>query len=156
LFAIAAALSLLPLVPLGAQGSGPPLRVRGQQSLAFNTLIPGVPEPVARTDPARSGQLELRGRKGTPLVLQFILPAEMAGPGGATLPLKFGPDDAGFATSQRRGSQQGFDPSAPYTAFLPTNGHGFVFIGGTAQPRVSQPAGSYSATVTLIVADPGT
>jgi len=156
MLAVAAALSLLPLMQLGAQGRGPPLRVKGQQSLAFNTLLPGVPEQVPRTDPARSGQLEIRGAKNAQLMIQFLLPQEMTGPNGAVIPLVFGPDDAGFTGSQRRGSQQGFDPSAPYTAILPTNGHGFVFIGGTAQPRVSQPAGNYSATVTLIVADPGT
>ena len=154
--AIIAALSLLPLIPLGAQGRGPTLRVRGRQSLAFNTLLPGVPEMVPRTDAARSGQLEIRGRKNTQVMLQFLLPREMTGPGGAILPLAFGPDDAGFATSRQRGGQVGFDPNAPFTAGLPQNGRGFVFIGGTAQPQANQRAGSYSATVTLIVADPGT
>lgn len=154
--AIAAALCLMPLIPIRAQGPGPPLRVRGRQALAFDALLPGVPEPVARTDPARSGQLELRGRKNSQLMLQFLLPAAMTGPGGATLPVSFGPDDAGFAPSQPGGTQQGFDPNAPQTVVLPTNGHGFVFIGGTAQPHPFQRAGNYSATVTLIVSDPGT
>jgi hypothetical protein len=154
--AIVAALSLLALMPLGAQGNGPPLRVRGRQALAFTTLLPGVPELVSRIDAARSGQLEIRGRKNTLVMLQFVLPREMIGPGGAILPLAFGPDDAGFTTSRRRGSQVGFDPSAPFTVGLPQNGHGFVFIGGTAQPQPNQRAGSYSATVTLLVADPGT
>ncbi len=154
--ALVAALSLLPLIPLGAQGNGPPLRVRGRQSLAFNTLLPGVPELVQRTDAARSGQLEIRGRMNTLVMLQFLLPGEMTGPGGAILPLAFGLNDAGFAASRRRGSQVGFDPNAPFTAGLPQNGRGFVFLGGTAQPQPNQRAGSYSATVTLIVADPGT
>jgi len=154
--AIAAAVCFLPLVPIHAQGLGPPLRIRGRQALAFNTLLPGVPEPVSRTDPARSGQLELRGRKNTQLMLQFLLPSAMTGPGGVTLPVSFGSDDAGFAPSAPGAGQQGFDPNAPQTVMLPSNGHGFVYIGGTARPHPSQRAGDYSATVTLIVSDPGT
>lgn len=136
---------------LPAQRGRRPIRAQGVRSLAFGTLLPGVPQPVARTDPLRSGQFDLTGQRFSAVQLSFSLPSVMNGPGGATLPLSFGSNDAGFSVSQTVAAQVGFDPRAPFTATLSRNGRGSVFLGGTARPLPSQRPGSYSGTVTLTV-----
>jgi len=74
----------------------------------------------------------------------------MTGPAGATLPLVFGGNDGGFSASQSIASQVGFDPRTPYLATFASN-RASVFLGGTANPSVSQRAGTYTGTVTLTV-----
>lgn len=128
-----------------------PIRVQGVRSLAFGTLLPGIPQLVPRTDPVRSGQFDIRGQRLSTVQLTFTLPTVMNGPLGATLPLSFGGNDGGYSVSQSVSAQVGFDPRAPFLATLSNNGRGAVFLGGTAQPLVSQRAGSYSGTVTLTV-----
>jgi hypothetical protein len=135
---------------LCAQG-GRPIRAQGVRSLDFGTLLPGVAQPIARTDPLRSGQFDVTGQKFSTVQLSFTLPAVMTGPAGAALPLSFGGNDAGFSESQSVASQVGFDPRAPFLATLSKNGRGSVFLGGTARPVAAQRPGSYSGTVTLTV-----
>ncbi len=148
---------LLAVLPLDAhgQGRGRPLRVQGRQALDFATLLPSVPQTVLRTDRSRSGQFDVRGRRNALVMIQLTLPAALRGPGGATMPVAFGRDDGGFAT-RRNNPQVGFDPNAPYADRLSNNGRGYVFIGGTALPSPTQPPGSYSAPLVLMVADTGT
>lgn len=136
---------------LPAQRRGRPIRARGVRALAFGTLLPGVPQPVARTDPLRSGQFDVTGRRFSSVQLSFSLPSVMNGPAGATLPLSFSSNDAGYSVSQSVTAQVGFDPRAPFTATLSHNGRGSVFLGGTARPLPTQRPGSYNGTVTLTV-----
>jgi Domain of unknown function (DUF4402) len=127
------------------------IRVTGQRSLTFGTLLPGLNHTVLRTDPLSSGMFDVRARRFSQVQLVFSLPAVMRGPAGATLPLTFGPNDAGFSATQSVNNQVGFDPR---TAFVTTFGlrtRATVFLGGTARPQPSQRAGSYSGTVTLTV-----
>lgn len=130
---------------------GRPIRAQGVRALAFGTLLPGVSQPILRTDPLRSGQFDVTGQKLSNVQLIFTLPGAMTGPAGAVLPLSFGGNDAGFSVSQSVASQVGFDPRAPFLATLSKNGRGSVFLGGTAQPVPAQRPGSYSGTVTLTV-----
>ena len=149
----------LPLLLL-ALGSGParlaaqgrPVTVSGVRPLVFGAVFPGVPLFIARTDPANSGQFDLTGNKNSQVRLVFTLPAAMAGPAGATMPLAFGGSDAGYSDTQAIGSQVAFDPKQPFLATLSKNGRGSVFIGGTAQPGSAQRAGPYTGTLTLTVA----
>lgn len=148
-----ALLSLLLLcgaTALSAQ-RGRPVRARGVRSLDFGTLLPGVPQPIARTDPLNSGEIDVFGQKLSTVQLIFSLPTVMIGPAGATLPLSFGSNDGGYSESQSVTAQVGFDPRAPYSATLSRTGRGSVFLGGTAQPSLSQRPGSYSGTVTLTI-----
>jgi hypothetical protein len=133
---------------LGAQGK--PLTVTGVRGITFGAVFPGVPRPITRTDPANSGQFDIKGPKGD-VLLSFVLPTTMAGPAGAQMPIAFGSSDAGFSQSQSIGSQIGFDPRQPFTATLSNNGRGSVFIGAIANPTTSQRAGPYTATITLTV-----
>ena len=135
-------------VPLHAQGR--PLTVTGVRGVTFGAVLPGVPRVVLRTDPANSGQFDIKGPKG-PVLLSFVLPLRMTGPAGALMPLSFGASDAGFSATQAIGSQVGFDPKQSFTAALPTNGRASVFVGATANAATNQRAGAYTATIILNV-----
>jgi hypothetical protein len=135
--------------PLAAQGR--PLTVTAVRNLAFGAVLPGVPQVVPRTDPANSGQFDIKGPNRSQVLLTFILPPTMTGPAGAQMPLAFGSSDAGYSQAQAIGSQVGFDPKQPFTAALSNTGSGSVFIGATAMPITSQRAGPYTATITLTV-----
>jgi len=135
-------------VPLLAQGK--PVTVTGVRGVTFGTVLPGVPSVVLRTDPANSGQFDIKVPKG-PILLSFVLPVTMTGPGGALMPLTFGASDAGFSPTQTIGSQVGFDPKQPFTTPVPNNGRASVFLGSTANPAANQRAGAYTATIVLNV-----
>jgi hypothetical protein len=126
-----------------------PISVTGVQSLAFGTLLPGIPTIVPRTDPAKSGQFTLTGPHDSQAQLTFTLPAVLTGPGGATLPVTFGASDAGYSQSQNIGGQIGFDPKQSFLITFSGQGRGSVFLGGTARPAPTQRAGSYTGTITL-------
>ena len=140
--------ALLLAVPLHAQR---PLTVTGVRGLTFGAVLPGVPRIILRTDPANSGEFDIRGPNNSQMLLSFVLPVAMTGPSGALMPLSFGAGDAGYSRSQSIGSQVGFDPKQPFTATLSNNGRGAVFVGGTANPTTKQRAGAYTATLTLNV-----
>lgn len=132
---------------LAAQGNQ---GVTGMQGILFGDLLPGLPAQVLRTDPARSGQFELRGRRNGFVMLQFTLPAVMTGPGGASMPITFSGSDAGFSPQQSIGNQVAFDPRAVYVAQLTgAGGRAAVFLGATAQPAFNQAPGAYTGTITL-------
>src|SRR5207247_1233214 len=78
-------------VPLVAQGK--PLTVTGVRGVTFGAVLPGVPRVILRTDPANSGQFDIKGPKGGPVLLSFVLPLSMTGPGGALMPIVFGARD---------------------------------------------------------------
>lgn len=137
--------------PASLQAQGKPLTVTGVRGLAFGAVLPGVPRVVPRTDPANSGEYDIKGPNGNQVLLTFTLPAAMNGPAGAQMPLVFGSSDAGYSQSQAIGSQIGFDPKQSFTAVLSKNGRGSVFIGATANPATSQRAGAYTAILTLTV-----
>jgi hypothetical protein len=133
------------------QGQGRPLTVTGVRGVTFGAVLPGVPRVILRTDPANSGQIDIRGPNRGTVLLTFVLPVAMNGPAGALMPITFGAGDAGFSITQTIGSQVGFDPKQPFTGTLPPNGRASVFLGATANPATSQRAGSYTGTITLNV-----
>jgi hypothetical protein len=110
-----------------------------------------VPRVISRTDPANSGQYDIRGSNRRQVLLSFVLPLSMTGPAGALMPLRFGASDAGYSQSQTIGSQVAFDPKQPFTATLSNNGRGSVFVGATANAATNQRAGAYTATLILNV-----
>lgn len=134
---------------LGAQlqAQGKPLQITGVRGVTFGTVLPGVPRVVLRTDPINSGQFNIKGPKGGPALLTFVLPLTMTGPSGAVMPVSFGSSDAGYSTTGTIGSQVGFDPKQPFSIAIPNNGTASVFVGATANPVANQRAGAYTATI---------
>ena len=135
--------------PSGAPGRS--LRVDGQQELYFGELLTGLPSAVLRSDPVRAGRIQISGERHSDVLVSFLLPAGLFGPGGADVPLVFGPTDAGWSPDRDIGLQVAFDPAAPTVLELPNNGRGLIFLGGTALPAGSLPAGDYLANVTLTI-----
>src|SRR5256885_2472773 len=123
-------------LPLAAQQTS----VVGVRPLAFGALFPGVPRAVLRTDPANSAQFDLKGHPGGSASLTFLLPAVMTRPAGATLPLVFGGNDAGFSGSPSITSPGGLDPPTPHLATI-TGNPPPLLLGGTAHPSGQQRSG---------------
>jgi hypothetical protein len=144
-------LLVLMLVAASVEAQGRPLGVRGRQPLAFGDLLGSVPRTVAWTDVGNAGHFEVRGRRFSQVLVSFLLPVELIGPGGATLPLAFGPGDAAYSAAGNPASAVPFDPSAPHTITLDNNGKGMIYFGGTVLPPGQAAIGAYSATVILIV-----
>ncbi len=128
--------------------------VYGAQDLAFGQLQPGVSTNIAPTDAARRAEFDVMG-SGT-FVLTAVLPTSLVSGSGSTLPLTFS-SGSGRIRWNWLGIEYAFNPTAPYTLWLPWLANGAsIYIGGTAQPSVNQPPGVYTATMTIIVANAGT
>ncbi|HEU4699453.1 MAG TPA: hypothetical protein VFS40_09755 [Gemmatimonadales bacterium] len=121
------------------------------RDLTFQSLTPGVPKQIRRTDAVNAARFDLLGGPNRWVLVQFTLPTAMSGPGGATLPLTYGPAAAGYSETQTITTQTVFDPAQPYQARLSNTGRGAVFLGATATPAPTQRPGSYTATVTLTI-----
>lgn len=146
------ALLLFAVLLPAASATAQTLQVTGIRGVTFGTMVPGIDVVVSRTDGARAAQFDIKGTgSGRTVQLQFTLPTALSGPAGATLPLVYTAGDAGFSAQQSITNQTGFDPRAPYTALLATDGRGSVFLGCTARPAANQAAGGYSAILTLTV-----
>ncbi len=138
---------------LASRGLGAQINVRTVRGLAFGTVIPGVPSVVLRTDPVNSGQFEIRGGQFLSIIrLTFTLPTVLNGPLGATMPLSFATNDAGYSFTNSINSQTAFNPNQPYTTVKGIGGGATgVFLGGRVTPAANQRAGSYTGTVVLSV-----
>ena len=126
-----------------------------QRDLAFGLLMPGVPMQVPVGDAARRAEWLLTGRGNT--TVSFVLPSALQGPGGALLPLLFQAGDAGWQRVMSGGGGPGIqteDPNTPFAVNVPNRQTVRLFLGGTAQPATTQAAGNYTATVTVIIAQP--
>jgi hypothetical protein len=106
---------------------------------------------VRPTDASRTGRIDIAGAANGQAIVFFNLPASLAGPAGATLPVSFAAGDAGFAGDQAIGSQIAFDPRNIYVGRIGNRGVSSIFLGGTATPAAGQRTGTYSAVVTLTV-----
>lgn len=154
------ALVLLAVAPTSLLGQGrgnggrkpPPgtVTVTAQQDLGFGMLTAGIANSVYVDEVARRAEWQIQARGQVTVTL--VLPAAMTGPSGAQLPLTFRAGDAGF---QPGGATQieVLDPRTPFTVSIPSStAFGLLFLGGTARPALDQAAGTYTATVTAIVA----
>ena len=125
-----------------------PLTVTKSSDLAFGSVFPGLNKTVAVGD-AGAASFSVSGQAGANVNLTFTAPATIAN-GGNTLPIA---SWAGrWNTTNSAASGTDFTPSGSATsATLSGGGAIYVFVGATAQPSVSQAAGSYSGTLTLTV-----
>ena len=134
-------------------GRAQAIQVTGIQGVSFGSMLPGISKAVSRSDALNAARFDIKGAgSGRTVELQFALPAALTGPGGASLPLSYTSGDAGYSAQQSIGSQTGFDPRTAFVALLSASGRGSVFLGCRASPAANQPAGSYTATLTLTVA----
>lgn len=119
------------------------------QGLRFGVLAAGSPSIVSPADASRRAGIDLVGTGH--VTLTFQLPSALRTPGGAALPLRFGPTD-GRIEFPRSTRVIEFDPSAPVSFTIPPGlGAARIFLGGTAQPGTRQPPGSYDGVITVQV-----
>jgi hypothetical protein len=138
-------LALLCAAPLAAQ-----VQVNRVDDIRFGNVLGGVANTVLRTDAARAGRFDIITPPGVVINGTFVLPAVMTRAGGATMPISFAGNTAGYSDAQSIGSQVAFDPRLGGTVTA-TDGRASVFMGATVTPAVGQAPGSYTATITLIV-----
>lgn len=138
-------IALLCAAPLAAQ-----VQVNRVDDIRFGNVLGGVANTVLRTDPVRAGRFDVITPPGVVINGQFVLPAVMNGPLGATMPISFAGTTAGYSDAQVITSQIGFNPQFGGTVTA-TDGRASVFMGATITPAVGQAPGSYTATITLIV-----
>ena len=154
---IALVLLLLPAsaFAVGASNQGianvlTPLAVNGIRDLDFQNVFPGVAKSVLRTD-ATSGKWTVVGEASAEVTLDFTLPANLAS-GANNLPIAFSSTDAGRNTADVSGGATAFDPAVQETTTLDgTTGELYVWLGGQVTPASNQPAGIYSAAITVDV-----
>jgi hypothetical protein len=129
--------------------------VQGRQDLTFGDLLGGLPRHILPSDAAHAAQFRIQGRGNSELLVSFLLPAGLTGPGGATLPLSFGPVDGGLSYSGNVTDQIPFDPRSALLVVLPPGGgaqRAWIFLGGTATPPGQSPLGAYSGSIVLTLA----
>ena len=179
----AAALLVFATAPavLGAQGISvtgaiqasldivyPPLSGTGVRPLDFGILIPGTPAVAVAPMTTQSGEFRVSGTKFRKSVsIIFALPANLVGPGGATIPLDFNGNYAGLCEIDTTGSclLASFTTWNPVTTPLfidtPTRykpgrkAYAYdqysVYLGGLASPAGGQRAGQYTGTIGVLL-----
>jgi len=133
-----------------------PLAVVGDADLDFGNVFPGVPATVAVTDPT-AGHFSVTGADNAGVDITFALPTDLVFAANL-LPI------AGWT-----GVHNTTNSAAGGTAFIPsaavqvsrlstgaTPGELYVFVGATVSPVATQPAGVYTAPVTMTVVYNGT
>lgn len=144
-------------VPVSAT-IGIPGIVTGQQNLAFTTVFPGVAKTVSPTTGGSAGAtvgiFRVVGLRNAMMQLSFTLPAGNAlrnGTNALTIDTWAGCSNtvnsaAGCTAFVPSSSGSTARLSNPATGFL---GELWIRIGATVRPTPTQPAGTYTGTVTL-------
>jgi hypothetical protein len=153
------AVACLLLAPLSATAQNNPgqIHIRLDRDLDFGQVIPGIAYPLS---PSESGSASgnIQTQKDSEVFLRFILPPEMVGPSGSSLPLQF--DDASaFQSLEGNNMESGyyFDPRISLS-YTPTNPNGKVYfwLGGILEVPYSALNGDYEATIVIEVGYTGT
>ena len=125
-----------------------PITVTKNNDLSFGGVFPGVDKSIAVTA-GGAAKFTLAGQASTPVNLTFTLPATIAS-GGNTLTIASWTGHFSVIDLTTGGTT--FTPSPSATAAtLSVTGGLFVYVGATAQPTVTQAAGSYSGGMTMTV-----
>ena len=125
-----------------------PLAATTANDLAFGSVTGGTNVTVANTDGAR---FQITGQPAFPVSVTFALPATLAGPGAATIPIAFGSTDgllwAPFPTTLTT-----FDPTIALVTPLDLTGNLEIGIKGTVSPPLGAIPGTYTGSITVTVA----
>ncbi len=125
-----------------------PINVSGFQSLNFGNVFPGVTKTIAASDGTNAGRWDVTGQASSLVNLSFTLPANLTS--GANL-LPIANFTGVYNTAATPVGGTGFTPSAGAAPTLSGTGQLFVWVGGQVTPASNQPAGVYTASVTLTV-----
>ena len=129
------------------------LTISAVDSLILGNAFPNTTRTVLPSD-AASGSFSMAGAANAEVTLTFTLPANLTF-GANNLPVTFAASSGGYNTANSRAGLTLFNPSAVATTRLDAGtGNLYVFIGASVSP-VAQPAGSYTAAITLATAYTG-
>ena len=146
---VALAALVTSLCPRAAQGQ---VLVTSDQNLTFGQVTPGVPMQVAPTDVTRRAALTVSGRGR--FRISFTLPTSLMGPMGSQIPVTFGAQDGRVVI---RTKVEPFDPTVGLEFRLaPSDPAGQVYLGGRASPAAGTKAGTYTATIVMMIVQTGT
>jgi hypothetical protein len=133
-----------------------PLSVVGDADLDFGNVFPGVPATVAVSDPT-AGHFTVNGADNGGVDVTFALPTDLSS-GANLLPIASWTGVHNTTNSAAGGTA--FTPSAAVEVSRlstgATPGELYVFVGATVTPVATQPAGVYTAPVTMTVVYNGT
>lgn len=151
--AAAAQVSANASITATAEVSTTALTATVNRPLDFGFLFPG--GGATTIDPQTSTQaaeVEIHGTKRAEITIDFALPANLMR-GVDTLPITFGATAACHTDKPPQTACTPYDPTTTLTVrirnkFFPQNTY-WVYLGGTVNPPLAQPAGTYTATATL-------
>jgi hypothetical protein len=125
-----------------------PITVTKNNDLSFGTVFPGVDKSIAVTA-GGAAKFTVAGQASTPVNLTFTIPATISSSGNN---LALASWTGHYAVTDVTSGGTAFTPSASATsATLSGSGALYVYVGATAQPTVTQAAGSYSGSMTMTV-----
>jgi hypothetical protein len=134
---------------------GGDLTVEAQRPLDFQQVLPGADYDVDIVS-SQSGRWRVVGTPAAEVQLTFLLPSFLF-VDSYSLPIAFGPNQAGHRVINDPGGATRFDPNiggiGKLRAFF--GGVLFVWLGGTVSPTLSQQPGLYTGSVTLVVSYTG-
>jgi hypothetical protein len=124
------------------------LSIQGVRDLDFGTAVGGTTVTVGVDDPS-AGKFQVTAQANSTILLSFTqIPTELTRSGGAeTIPLTL-VASAASVDDPGAGSDLPVEGTVN-TIVFPASGQGFVWIGGTITPAVSQAVGNYEATIEL-------
>ena len=125
-----------------------PINVSGAQGLNFGNVFPGIAKAVLATDGTNAGRWDVTGQASSLVNLSFTLPGNLQS--GANL-LPIANFTGGTNTVSNAATAASITPSAGGAATLSGTGALFVWVGAQVNPATNQPAGVYTASVTLTV-----
>jgi uncharacterized protein DUF4402 len=125
-----------------------PITVTKNNDLSFGSVLPGIDKSIAVTA-GGAAKFTVAGQASTPVNLTFTIPATITSSGNN---LALANWTGHYATTDVTSGGTTFTPSASATsATLSGSGALYVYVGATAQPTSSQPAGSYTGSMTMTV-----
>jgi spore coat protein U-like protein len=134
------------------------------RDLDFGTVFPGVNKTVDFADAAAgrtSGRFNFAAEAGSTISLTWgAVPANLVGPGGATLAFAAPGLEGCSTTSAAAAGCSANYAFASGNITMPAGAAGtqtnhYIFVRGTVAPTAAQAAGAYSATITVTAAYTG-
>jgi hypothetical protein len=140
--------ALLALLLLGGTPRAGAQALVAVQPLDFGQLLPGTQEVVTVEDAWRRAEVKMTLSGNVDL--RVVLPEALVSRDGARIPLTFRYGDG--AVLYRNARISAFDPNQSVRIRIPP-GHGkaSLLLGATAGTAPGQPAGTYTATMVVVV-----
>ena len=127
-----------------------PINVTAANALSFGNVLPGVNSTVGVAS-ASAGRFDVTGQASTPVTLSFVLPANLSDGLGNNLAIGSYTGNHNTTNSPTGTSFTPANSPATFASTLSGTGLLFVFIGATVSPAANQPAGAYTALLSMTV-----